>query len=189
MDLEQAIRQRRSIRRFQDRPVDRAVLEGLIRDAAWAPSAMNTQPWMFHVVSGDAKERLCAIMSRAFDKLQPRLEELFKKKMVGMIRGYFTHFGNAPHLVAVTCERLEVPEYQEGAVQSVAAAIQNFSLLAHAAGLGTCWMTGPLWVAREVELFLGVPDRSLSAVITVGWPDQDPPIPPRRGDILAWIDK
>lgn len=188
MDLRQAIRQRRSVRRFQDRPVDRAVLEDLIHGAVWAPSAMNTQPWMFHVVSGNSRDCLCGIMSRAFDRLRPRLEALFKKSMVGMIRGYFIHFGNAPHLVAVTAERLEIPEYQEGAIQSVAAAIQNFSLLAHEAGLGTCWMTGPLWVASEVEAFLGVPQRRLVAVLTVGWPDQEPPVPTRREGVVAWLE-
>ncbi|MDY0296762.1 MAG: nitroreductase family protein [Acidobacteriota bacterium] len=188
MDLRQAIRQRRSIRDFQDRPVERAVLEGLIREAVWAPSAMNTQPWVFHVVSGASRDRLCKIMSRAFERLRPRLEALFKKSMVGMIRGYFTHFGNAPHLVVVTTERLDVPEYQEGAVQSVSAAIQNFSLLAHEAGLGTCWMTGPLWVAREVEAFLGVPERRLVAVLTVGWPAQEPPVPPRREGAVVWVE-
>ncbi|HDP96051.1 MAG TPA: nitroreductase family protein [Candidatus Aminicenantes bacterium] len=188
MDLRQVIRQRRSVRSFQDRPVDRAVLEDLIREAVWAPSAMNTQPWMFHVVSGNSRDRLCRIMSSAFDRLQPRLAALFKKSMVGMIRRYFTHFGNAPHLVAVTVERLEIPQYQEGAVQSVAAAIQNFSLLAHEAGLGTCWMTGPLWVANEVEAFLGVPQRRLVAVLTVGWPDQDPPTPTRKDEAVAWLE-
>ncbi len=188
MELRRAIRQRRSIRRFQDRPVDRAILKDLIEEAMWAPSAMNTQPWLFHVVSGEKRERLCEIMSRAFDKLRPRLEALFQKRMVGMIKGYFTNFGNAPHLIVVTMDPLDVSEYQEGASQSAAAAIQNFSLLAHEAGLGSCWMTGPLWVEKEVVEFLDVPKRKLVAALTLGWPDQDPPVPPRRENKIAWVE-
>ncbi len=188
MELETAIRGRRSIRQFSATPLPRAELAGLVEKALWAPSAMNTQPWHFYVVSGRRRDELEKVLMRSFGALLPRLRQLFKEKMVQMMRGYFLNFGNAPHFVVVTCDRLDVPEYQEGARQSAAAAIQNFCLLAHEAGLGTCWMTGPLWVKEEVLNFLAAGDQCLVAVVTIGRPEQSPPAPPRKAGAFQWLE-
>ncbi|WP_390911017.1 nitroreductase family protein [Pseudosulfitobacter sp. SM2401] len=53
MDLEQAMRERRSIRGFTDKPVERELLEEIIALANRAPSSMNTQPWHLHVLTGE----------------------------------------------------------------------------------------------------------------------------------------
>ena len=58
MDLETAMRERRSIRGFSDRPVPRAMLEEIIALANRAPSSMNTQPWRLHVLTGAPLERV-----------------------------------------------------------------------------------------------------------------------------------
>lgn len=58
MELDQAMRERRSIRGFSDRPVPRALLEEIIALANRAPSSMNTQPWRLHVLTGAPLERV-----------------------------------------------------------------------------------------------------------------------------------
>ena len=58
MHIDQAMRERRSIRGFQDKPVPRALLEEIIALANRAPSSMNTQPWHFHVLTGAPLERV-----------------------------------------------------------------------------------------------------------------------------------
>lgn len=188
MELEQAIRERRSIRKYRNLVVPRDVLETMINKSVWAPSAMNTQPWRFHIVSGSRRDELEKILSRSFQALLPRLRQLLKDKMIQMTREYFLNFGNAPHLIVVTTDRIDVPEYQDGAKQSAAAAIQNLCLLAHEAGLGTCWMTGPLWVENDVLGFLAASDQRLVAVIAIGWPDQSPPAPPRKPLGIFWLE-
>ncbi len=55
MDLIEALETRRSIRNFQDRPVERDVIEKLITLATQAPSAMNSQPWAFVVITDKNK--------------------------------------------------------------------------------------------------------------------------------------
>lgn len=60
MELDQAIRERRSVRGFLKKPVEKAVLEEVIELALGAPSSMNTQPWHFHVVTGEALDRIRA---------------------------------------------------------------------------------------------------------------------------------
>ncbi len=51
MELLDAIRERRSKRRFLDKPVPRDLVEKILKECTWAPSAMNTQPWYFYVVT------------------------------------------------------------------------------------------------------------------------------------------
>ena len=58
MQLDQAMRERRSIRGFLDKPVPRALLEEVIALANRAPSSMNTQPWHLHVLTGEPLERV-----------------------------------------------------------------------------------------------------------------------------------
>ena len=58
MNLDQAMRERRSIRGFQQKPVSRDLLEEIITLANRAPSSMNTQPWHLHVLSGEPLERV-----------------------------------------------------------------------------------------------------------------------------------
>ena len=65
---------------------------------------------------------------------------------------------------------------------------QNFLLLAHEAGLGACWMTGPLWVEQAILSYLGYPDWGLVGITPVGWPDQSPPMPPRKHETIEWRD-
>ena len=57
-DLESIVFERRSIRGYTDQPVPREVLEEVIRIAQRAPSSMNTQPWHFHVLTGEPLERV-----------------------------------------------------------------------------------------------------------------------------------
>ncbi len=60
MDIEQAMQGRRSIRGFRPDPVPRALLEDVIALANRAPSSMNTQPWHFHVLTGEPLARVRA---------------------------------------------------------------------------------------------------------------------------------
>ena len=58
MHLDTAMRDRRSIRGFKDKPVPRDLLEEIIALANRAPSSMNTQPWHFHVLTGAPLEKV-----------------------------------------------------------------------------------------------------------------------------------
>lgn len=56
MELETAIRTRRSIRKFKPGDIDRKVLQEIMEAARWSPSWGNTQPWEFYVLAGTALE-------------------------------------------------------------------------------------------------------------------------------------
>ncbi len=186
--VEHVIKTRRSHRFYQDRPVEREKLEKLIELAMWAPSAMNRQQWFFVVVAGKRVKEVISIVEKGYDYILPRLQKFFadKPKVIEQTRRFFKNLGNAPAVIFAYYTPTG-DDYSD--VQSVAAAIQNILLAAHAMGLGTCWMTGPVHVEGEINKALGVEGKKLVAVITVGYPAKQPPTPPRRDNErkVVWI--
>jgi nitroreductase len=180
VDLYEAIKGRRSVRRFEKTPVAKDLLEEIFNVALWAPSGMNRQNWKFFVLAGERKEELVSISSTSFQYLEPHLRELFaeKPKIVEATRRFFKRLGEAPVVVSAYFEPANMADVTS--YQNVAAAIQNVLLVAHARGLGTCWMTGPVYVADQINRFLGVEDMTLVAIIPIGYPDETPKVPPRR---------
>lgn len=162
MDVFEAIRARRSVRRYLSDPVPDEVLEELLSAAILAPSAGNAQPWRFIVVR-DLKLR----------------EDL-------VAAAYGQSFLAEAPVVIVVCadlERARRAYHQRGetlyCLQDTAAAIQNLLLAATAKGLGTCWV-GAFDEGKVAEL-LGLP-RGLRpvALVPVGKPAETPPARPRR---------
>ena len=85
MDVLQALETRRAIRAYTPEPVDRGTVEGLLRAATLAPSALNAQPWVFVVVQEPARLASCAARAKAHllarppgwmpDRLREKLED------------------------------------------------------------------------------------------------------------------
>ena len=186
MDLCEAIKGRRSIRRFKPDPVPEKVLERIFEMAIWAPSGMNLQNWYFVVITGERKEALVEIASKGYDYIEPVLKEVFAEKpgVTESTKKFFQRLGGAP--VLVFAYYAPTKEKPETSVQSVAAAIQNLCLAAHAEGFGTCWMTGPVHVAQHINEFLGIDDKTLVAVIPIGYPDESPPAPKRKANRIVY---
>lgn len=171
---------RRSIRRYQDRPVARELIEQILTAALWAPSAHNRQPWRFCVVSDeDAKQRLSARMSEQWrrDLGADGADPVFIEKRVAISHARLT--GAAALIVAsVSMEEMDVyPDAKRAdaewimAVQSTALACQNLLLAAHHFGLGACWMCAPLFVPDLVRSALDLPAAwHPQALITLGYP-------------------
>jgi len=72
MKVSQAIKQRRSVRAYLDKPVDPALINAIFNQAQDAPSNCNTQPWHVTVVSGDVRDKLeKAMVSEIMSGAQP----------------------------------------------------------------------------------------------------------------------
>jgi nitroreductase len=186
VELYEAIKGRRSVRKFKTTPVPKDLIEKIFEVALWAPSGMNRQNWKFFVLAGERKEELVSISSTSFQHLEPQLQQLYaeKPKIIESTRRFFKRLGEAP---IVVCAYFEPANREDvTSFQNVAAAIQNLLLVAHAEGLGTCWMTGPVAVANEISRFLGVKDMTLVAITPMGYPDETPKVPPRRPDRVVY---
>jgi coenzyme F420-0:L-glutamate ligase/coenzyme F420-1:gamma-L-glutamate ligase len=99
----------------------------------------------------------------------------------------FTH---APYVIVVCLTLEDMDEYLDEqrkenerlmAIQSIAAAIENMLLTAHAEGLGSCWFCAPLFCQDTVRKVLKIPPNVYpQALITLGYPTHIPSPPPRK---------
>jgi coenzyme F420-0:L-glutamate ligase/coenzyme F420-1:gamma-L-glutamate ligase len=174
------IAQRRSIRRFEPRPVAPDLLESLLTAAHWAPSAHNRQPWRFVVVQDERNKRSLAeaMAARLAEDLRASgaAEELIAAD-TGRSRQRLT---GAPVLIVMCLTMQDMDVYPDArrqslermmAAQSVAMAAQNLLLAAHAAGLGACWLCGPLFCPDIVSEALDLPDDlEAQGAIILGYP-------------------
>lgn len=201
MDISSLIRERRSIRKYQDRDVPPEVIAKILEDALWAPSALNRQNWQVLVVKGEQKDKLVEVIAETNKFFKPRLEKLFPEKMVNITLNFIRTLGGAPVILMIyipkvmveihpamsSLERYKSEEVRLTSFLSAAALMQNILLLAKAEGLGTCWMTAPKHVEDEINEVMGIKDQELVSVIPLGYPDQIPPAPPRKGNKVRWI--
>ena len=57
-----AIRDRRSIRKYKSEPVSKALIDQILQSGIVAPSSKNRQPWKFIVATGNEKDEACRVM-------------------------------------------------------------------------------------------------------------------------------
>jgi len=155
MEVIEAIKGRRSIRKYKDEPVARELILQIIEAGRWAPSAMNAQPWKFIVTTDQAKKEKMADRSR-----------------------YAKFLPNAP-VAIIVCARFDERRQVEDkalryfSIQDTAAAIQNMLLAAYSLGLGTCWI-GDFDERQLKELFTIPENYNPVAIIALGYPDVQP---------------
>lgn len=142
MDPLDFIRARRSIRQYTANPIPREVVLKLLEAARLAPSARNSQPWKFIIVTDPGTIRALADLSP------------------------YKFIANAP-LIIVACA---LPaESTLGPVFDVAIALDHISLAAASLGIGSCWMAG---IDRPAAArLLNIPEGvQLVSLMTFGYP-------------------
>jgi len=188
MEILEAIKGRRCHRRFSKKPVPKDLLKRILQDALWAPSGMNFQNWYFVIISGEYLEKMREISKEAYKRyVKKDVETIFKgkEKIIQETKQFFYTLGNAP--VVICAYREDTVEGELTDIQSVAAATYNILLLAYESGLASCWMTGPVWMEKEINKVLGIKDKKLQAFIPIGYPVYNPPVPKRKGDKIKWL--
>ena len=186
MELGEAIKGRRSIRKFKNQPVPKETLEKILDLAMWGPSGMNRQEWYFVVVQGQKQKELLKIFSSAFENIRPNLEKVFaeKPKIVEGMKQFFQTYGGAPVFILAYAGKSPSGQWD---THSTAVALQNLLLAAHAAGLGAVWTDGVLNKEGEINALLNIEGRKLVAVVPVGYPDETPRVPPRKEGRVQWV--
>jgi nitroreductase len=161
MDVEKAIRTRRTHKAFAAQPLDAAVLEQLFELASWAPNHHLTNPWRFRVLGERTRERLM----RLAEAEQP---------------GSAVKLQRAPTLVAVTAEQRGDPgENREDL------------LGAHARGLAGYWRTVPLLADPQGREILGLSATETPvALLYLGSPVQEQRVPERAplAEIVTYLE-
>ena len=160
MECIEAIKGRRSIRKFKDRAVGKEIIDELLNAAQMAPSAGNLQARDFIVVSNKItrKKLTKAALGQSFIEQAPVV---------------FVVIANIERSSRIYKSRGELY-----AIQDATAGIENMLLVAHSMGLGTCWVGA--FNENEVSELLCLPNKTLPVgIIPVGYPDEQPSAPPR----------
>jgi nitroreductase len=165
VDLEEAIRTRRTHKVYGSEPVDRATLEELLELARWAPNHHLTEPWRFRVLG---PESLAALKEAAGPEAAGKLDR-------------------APTLVAVSARLTGDPVADEEDLAASAVAAYIVLLAAHGRGLASYWRTPAVLRTDEGRAALGVePDERLIGLLHLG-PRRQEQGAPERAPSAAYV--
>jgi nitroreductase len=165
MDVETAIRTRRTHKAFRRHPVPRDVLDDLFELARWAPNHNLTNPWRFRVVGPRALGRL---KEAAGPEAAPKLDR-------------------APTLVVCSCAMSGDPVQDEEDLHATACAAYIVLLTAHARGLAGYWRTPAVLRTDHGRAAVGLPvDERFVSLIHLGEPIQDRE-PPDRAPVSQTV--
>ena len=141
MDVEEAIRERRSIRNWSDRPLDRKTLEELLEAARLAPAAKNVQHW--EIIAVTDRDRLSQLVPICNNQ---------------------RHVAEAGAFLFIISDPAAKWKHVDPAI-----AMDHITLRAHEMGLGTCWIGA--FDEAAMRRFLGIPDDKVAVIgMTVGHP-------------------
>ena len=183
MDILKLIKTRRSIRRYQDKPLTKEEIDKILEAGIWGPSIttfLRIQPWQFVVISDK--------------KLIKEIYEIVlkKSKKAGIGVNILLHsaantINTASVLIAVyntgDLKKIRV-RYKEiytrfsklavkAELSAISAAIQNMILVAEDLGIGSCWLDIPLFCEKDINKFVDTNDE-LVALLTFGYPAEQP---------------
>ena len=195
----QAIDSRRSIRKFQNKPLAEQDICEILQAGIKAPSAKNRQPWRYIVVQGKAKAEMLSAFRRGIAREESG-EALLPQSAKHLPAAKYTVeiMEQAPVvLLAVnplgkgifaelTCEERV---YEICNIQSIAASIENMLLAAAEKGIGSLWICDLYFAYAEICEWLR-DEGELLAAVALGYPAESPAARPRRGlaDVVSWRD-
>jgi len=169
MDVWEAIKSRRSVRRFRQEAISKETLLELVEAARCAPSAANRQPLEFVIVNAEEQTAQVFAQLAWAGYIQPRRDPPAGKRPVAYI------------IVLVHTEKA-MAEF--GKVDA-AAAIANILLTAQGEGIGSCWLGS---INRdELREILDIPDKyDIDSVVALGYPDEQPVMEDCKGESIEY---
>jgi nitroreductase len=172
MDVEKAIRTRRTHKAFGPRPLDEQTLDELFELASWAPNHHLTNPWRFRVLGASSRARLMQLA----ESEQP---------------GAAVKLQRAPTLVAVTVVQSGEAEQDREDLLATAVAAYLVLLGAHDRGLAGYWRSVALLDDPRGREILGIgPEQTPLGLLYLGEPVQEQRVPPRAppAEFVTYLD-
>jgi nitroreductase len=203
MDVIEAVNKRKSIRGYKPDPVPKEVLERILELASHAPSAMNTQPWEFAVLTGEV---LGNVRRSNVDLLNSGMppnpehvvtswpkESIYRQRQVNLAKQLFQlmdipredkekrakwlergfRYFDAPAAVIIFTDRCLS---ESGPLLDIGALLQTICLAALNFGLGTCIEDQGVGYPQVLREYAHIPEsKRIIAAIAIGYPDWDFP--------------
>lgn len=178
MNTLEAIKTRRSVRHFADKPVERDQIEAIVSAASYAPTWKNTQTARYVAVTDPAaREKIAAEMLPSFNAAIVRSAPVLIAMVTQTGRSGYERDGS------FSTKKEDRWQYFDAGI-----ACQTFCLAAHDMGLGTVIMG--IYDEDKLPAFLGLgEDQVLTALIALGYPGENPVCPKRKGvsDLLRYL--
>ncbi len=186
-----AIRNRRSIRKYKTDPLAEKDLDQIIEAARLAPSGTNRQPWRFVLLTDDNEKQkvagavvqpfvleapavfVCCLDRKAYTKgmVEKRMKELVQMNVISEEAAGYIYKRKMPDEV----DDVVIPA---GAYVDLGIAVEHMALTAESLGLGSCWVR--LFNPQQVHEALGLPEQiEVVALLPVGYPAESPSPRPR----------
>ena len=181
METIKCIKERRSIRRFQDKKVPHDVISEFIDAAAYAPSWKNTQVTRY-IVTED-REKMNRIADGCVLGFEYNIDTIRKAPALVIVTMIEGRSGMEKDGSATT------PKGADWGVFNTGIATQTFCLAAHDKGVGTVIMG--IFDENKVSEVIPVPEgQKVAALIAMGYPDEEPKAPRRKTveDLVTYID-
>lgn len=157
--------------------IDNEIIDEILNNANQAPSHRHTEPWRFHVITGDKRKALADFFQKTYKTNTPKdVYKELKYKKLGK------NPLNSSHIICIGMQRdpnESLPEWEE--IAAVACAIQNIYLSVNAAGYGGYWSTPTLMmkhIHQFIELnegerclgffYIGVPQERVRPIVQKG---------------------
>lgn len=184
------IRARRSIRKFEDRPVEHEQLMVLLEAAGWAPSGSNGQSWLFTAIrSKEVLNRLNQMVREGFQRWVPDDDYPAKQTVGERAKSEdYNFYYHAPALIILSNR----PGY-ENAMADCSLALENIFLTAQSIGLGSCYINQLHWLRNDSPLrdylfTLGIPkEHTICSSAAIGYAEKLPAPPERKANTIHVI--
>lgn len=181
MDIIEAIKNRRSIRRYQNTKLSENFIRKVLDIAKYSPNSGNLQRWKFIVINSRIQlEKLSWAIDKVIGKSLKKKFSLEKKPIEEK------YFYNAPILILVSAPKEHIWSEVDCAIVS-----QTIMLYTYSLGLGSCWTGFPV-VAFKKNKRLGqdfnIPKNyQVYAAFLLGYPKEIPRMPPRKNIEILWL--
>ena len=180
------IRSRRSVfpKTYNDKPIDKSIIEEILENAHTAPTHKLTQPWRFKVLTGDALKRLGEELAARYKEQAGNgfSEMKYQKTLKNPIR--------SACVIAICMQRdveERVPEWEE--IAAVACAVQNMWLTCTAYGIGSYW-SSPQSIADMGDFLQLSKEEHCLGFFYMGYFDVEIPASTRApiAEKVVWMD-
>jgi len=189
MEILELIKKRKSIRKYQNKLINKKIIKRIIDAGVWGPSVpsfLGIQPWELVVIKNKS-------IIKNISEIIIKKSKYSKTGVNILVRSSANVIRNAPLLILIynsgelKSMKLKYKEVysnfktiiEVAELSAIAATIQNMILVAESMGVGTCWLDTPIFCKDEIKSYLGI-NNELMAILTVGYPDEQGRRSPRK---------
>lgn len=173
MNILKLIKERRTVRRYKDKPIPKKIIDKIIEAGIWGSSLHGFQPWRYIIVSDKnviKKISEILVLESKKHRIASKILLTSSANTISNSQLLIIIYNSQGFVKWVNKFGKKFVKYAEVAeLSAISAAIQNMILVAENFGIGSCWLSMPLFCKKRINNILNKKEK-LIAVITFGYP-------------------